>query len=108
MPMPGVLSGLNHSLEIQAWGRTRMPLLGQFVVQGEQTILEPGALDRDPQVLEPDLKSSSSGSEAQGNFLLILVRTCKPKRRWCHGGRVATTAAPGLGGGGRSQFSLRG
>ena len=23
--MPGVFSGLNHSLEIQAWGRTRMP-----------------------------------------------------------------------------------
>ena len=67
--MPGVLSGLNHSLEIQAWGRTRKPALREFVVQGDEAVLKPSALDGQLEVLEPDFEQLFVRQFGPGKFL---------------------------------------
>ena len=46
----------------------------QFAVEREQALLEPRALDRYLEVLSRTLSNSSSDSEAQGNFLRVLLR----------------------------------
>src|SRR5579862_2356525 len=68
MPMPGVLSGLNHSLEIQAWGRTRSPLCASssWRVSRQSSSQVPWTVTF--RSLSRTSSSSSSGSEAQGNF----------------------------------------
>src|SRR5580704_471077 len=68
MPMPGVLSGLNHSLEIQAWGRTRSPLCASSScrVSRQSSSQVPSTVSL--KSLSRTSSSSSSGSEAQGNF----------------------------------------
>ena len=68
MAIPGVFSGLNHSLEIQAWGRTRDAALGELVMEREQTVLEPGALDLHMEVLEADLQQLLVGQRRPGKF----------------------------------------
>ena len=45
MAMPGVLSGLNHSFEIQACGLNAEAALLKLVMELAQAALQPGALD---------------------------------------------------------------
>ena len=50
--MPGTSAGLNHSLDIHACGRSRMPRASKLFIQSAETILEPGAFDLNPQTAE--------------------------------------------------------
>ena len=61
--MPGVLSGLNHSSEIQACGRSRMPRSSSSSWSCVDAVLEPGAFDRDLQVLRRSWSNSSSAKD---------------------------------------------
>jgi hypothetical protein len=93
--MPGVLSGLNHSLDIHAWGRSRIPrssssswrLLTQSSSQVPSTVTlrllrrrlsNCSSRQRFPSVFPARHRASEhEGDLASG---------------WCHGTLVATTA----------------
>ena len=54
--MPGVLSGLNHSLEIQACGRTRSSRCFELIVESVEAVLEPGAFNFNLEIPETQLE----------------------------------------------------
>ena len=66
--MPGVFSGRKPLARNPGVGPHPDVVLFEFAVERVQAVLKPGAFDRDPEVLKPDLSNSASDSEAQGNF----------------------------------------
>ena len=100
MAMPGESSGLNHSLEIQACGRTVRPCSASSSCKVKQAVLEPGALDLHTKVLEADLQELLVGQRGPGEFSAHPCANLQHTdgAEWCHGGPVPTTADPALTG----------
>src|SRR5271167_730016 len=69
-------------------------VLVKLVIEGVQASLEPGALDRDLEVLEPDLQQVVVGQLCPGELFTRHDATNpnKSPRRCCHGRPLATTA----------------
>ena len=68
-------------------------VLIKLTIKRLEAAFEPGALDRDSEIFEPDLEQLIVGQRRPGKFLTWhgTARPAKSDRRSCHGGSNATT-----------------
>ena len=105
--MPGIPSGVYHSSDSQACGRTVRPRSASSSCKVEQAVLEPGALDLHVKVLEADLQELLVGQRGPGEFSCSSL--CEPAYRCADGvtaGRPRQPPVPALAGNGPAPIFL--